>query len=120
MVLYVIAIICGILLTAFFFCMWVSMNELPECLTKYDKKERYFLLAFLLITFCGSFSAIALDIRLKETETKVPGGSSTAPAEATAQQLTTSEIELRQYVLRCSETSNGICITYDIYRIVKE
>lgn len=119
MVLYVIAIICGILLTAFFFCMWVSMNELPECLTKDDKKERYFLLAFLLITFCGSFSAIALDIRLKENETKVPGGI-TAPAEATAQQLTTSEIELRQYVLRCSETSNGICITYDIYRIVKE
>lgn len=70
--LYVIAIICGVLATAFFFCMWVCMDELPECL-KNDKKERYFLLAFLLITFCGSFSAIALDIRLKETETKVPG-----------------------------------------------
>lgn len=116
--LYVIAIICGVLATAFFFCMWVCMDELPECL-KNDKKERYFLLAFLLITFCGSFSAIALDIRLKETETKVPGGI-TAPAEATAQQLITSEFELRQYVLRCSETSNGICITYDIYRVVKE
>lgn len=114
--LYVIAIICGVLATAFFFCIWVCMDELPECL-KNDKKERYFLLAFLLITFCGSFSAIALDIRLKETERK---DQSTTPAEATAQQLTTSEIELRQYVLRCSETSNGICITYDIYKIVKE
>lgn len=114
--LYVIAIICGVLATAFFFCMWVCMDELPECL-KNDKKERYFLLAFLLITFCGSFSAIALDIRLKETERK---DQSTTPAEATAQQLTTSEFELRQYVLRCSETSNGICITYDIYRVVKE
>lgn len=103
----------GILATAFIFCLWAGISESwPE---KDKTKKGFILLSFIIVIWLSLLSV--LTIKVKETENK---DQSRAPAEATAQQLITSEFELRQYVLRCSETSNGICITYDIYKIVKE
>ena len=104
-----------LLATAFIFCLWAAISEnMPE---KDKNKKGYILLSFLIVIWLALISD--LTIKLQKEKQQVPDNI-TAPAEATAQQLTTSEIELRQYVLRFSETSNGICTTYDIYRIVKE
>lgn len=113
-----IIVFCTFLLaSAFIFCLWAAISEsMPE---KDKNKKGYILLSFLIVIWLALISD--LTIKLQKEKQQVPDNI-TAPAEATAtaQQLTTSEIELRQYVLRCSETSNGICTTYDIYRIVKE
>lgn len=103
----------GILATAFIFCLWAGISESwPE---KDKTKKGFILLSLVIAIWLSLLSVLAIKVKEKENTDQT-----TAPAEATAQQLITSEFELRQYVLRCSETSNGICVTYDIYRVVKE